>query len=47
MGHVASFGDMHKKFCLESLKGRDHLEDQDIGDIIIPKWILGKLGDAF
>jgi hypothetical protein len=33
---------MLTKFWLESLKGKDHLEDLDIDRNITLKWILGK-----
>jgi hypothetical protein len=35
-------GEMHKMFWLESLKGRDHMEDLGINGRIILKWISGK-----
>jgi hypothetical protein len=35
---------MHTKFCLESLRGRDQLEDLGIDEKIILKFILGKQG---
>jgi hypothetical protein len=35
---------MGKKFWLESLKERDHSEDQGVGGRIILKWILRKYG---
>jgi hypothetical protein len=31
-----------KKFCLEKLKGRDHVEDLGRGRRLILEWILGK-----
>jgi hypothetical protein len=34
---------MHIKFCLGSVKGRDHLEDLGVDSRIILKWILGKI----
>jgi hypothetical protein len=33
---------MHTKFLLESLKGKEHLEDLGIDVRIILKWILWK-----
>jgi hypothetical protein len=33
---------MHKKFCLENLKGGDNLEDLSIDGKQILEWILGK-----
>jgi hypothetical protein len=35
---------MHTILWLENLKGRDHLEDLDVGGKIILEWILGKFG---
>jgi hypothetical protein len=35
---------MQTKFWLENLQGRDHLEDQGMGEMIILEWILGKIG---
>jgi hypothetical protein len=35
---------MNTKFRLESLKGRDHLENLDVNERIILKWILMKYG---
>jgi hypothetical protein len=35
---------MHTKFYSDNMKGRDHLEDLDIGRTIILEWILGKEG---
>jgi hypothetical protein len=35
---------MCKRFWLESLRGRDHLEDLSIDGRIILKWISGNLG---
>jgi hypothetical protein len=51
-GHVTCIGKMrnHTKFWLETLKGRDHLEDLGIDRKIILEWILGKWvksADAF
>jgi hypothetical protein len=33
---------MHTILWLETLKGRDHLEDVDVDGRLILKWILGK-----
>jgi hypothetical protein len=33
---------MHRKFWLEKIKGRNHLEDLGIDGKIILDWILGK-----
>jgi hypothetical protein len=43
-GYVARMGirEMRTKFCLESLKGRDHLEDLGADERIILKSISGK-----
>jgi hypothetical protein len=35
---------MHRSFWLESLKGRDHLDDLGVDGRIILKWILWKQG---
>jgi hypothetical protein len=46
-GYVACMGirEMHKKFWLESLKGRYHSEDIHIDGRIILKWIFGTQGE--
>jgi len=35
---------MHTEFWLETLKGRDHLEDIGVDGTIILEWILEKYG---
>jgi len=41
--HVARMGEWHTQFWLESLKGRDHLEDPGVDEKVILELILGKL----
>jgi hypothetical protein len=43
-GHVAQMGrrEMHMGFWWKSQKERDHLENVDIGERIILRWILEK-----
>jgi hypothetical protein len=39
VGNVASMGEMRNTvFCLEDLKGRDHLEDLHIDGKLILEW---------
>jgi hypothetical protein len=40
-GDVGSIGGikMHTKFCMGNLKVKYHLEDQNVGESIILKWI--------
>jgi len=42
--HVARMGDGERRtiFWLENLRGRDNLEDLDVGRRTILGWILGK-----
>jgi hypothetical protein len=44
MGYVARIREMCTKFLLESLKGRDHLEDTGVDGRRILKWISRKWG---
>jgi hypothetical protein len=37
-------GEMHTKFWLTNLEGRDHVEDLGIAGRIILEWILGNYG---
>jgi hypothetical protein len=42
MQHASERWEMHTKFLLENLKGRDHMEDLGIDRRIILEWILKK-----
>jgi hypothetical protein len=44
--HFKCVKEMHTRFWLENLKGRDHSEDLGIDGKIILEWILGKWGEG-
>jgi hypothetical protein len=44
MLHRASDFEMHRKFWLQNLAGRDHLQDTGMSGRVILEWILEKQG---
>jgi hypothetical protein len=44
MWHACERGETCTEFWWESLKEKDHSEDQGVGGRMRSKWILGRLG---